>query len=138
MSQAIQGACSFYRSMGVLPKLAKLDPSIVVEQLDMRDWHDIADTDIVFSERPSQPHLQAAMDLIKDFGVKLWLDYDDDFFNVPTKPFNPSGSHFNDPAVRNAFAGFLAMADVVTVSTEAIKRSYEGYCNAIVTIPNAF
>jgi hypothetical protein len=96
MSEAMFGACSFYRSMGVLPKLSKLDPQITVEPLDMRDWHDIVDTDIVFFERPSQSHVYTGMEQIKDFGLKVWLDFDDDLFNVPVKPFNPSGNHFND------------------------------------------
>src|SRR5207244_6610452 len=98
----------------------------------------IVDTDIVFFERPSQPHFYSGLELIKDFGLKIWLDFDDDFFNVPMKPFNPSGSHFNEPDVQKVFIKFLRMADVVTVSTDAIKKSYDRYSENVVVIPNAF
>ncbi len=124
--------------MGVLPKLSKLDPQITVEPLDMRDWHDIVDTDIVFFERPSQSHLHAGMEQIKDFGLKIWLDFDDDFFNVPVKPFNPSGNHFNDPEIQEILIKLLRMADVITVSTDVIKKSYDRYNENVVVIPNAF
>jgi hypothetical protein len=108
-----------------------------VEPLNLRDWNDIADTDVVFFERPGQLHFEPSFNLIKDYGLKLWLDFDDDLFSVPIKPFNPSGNHFNDPKVQKVIQKYLSMADVVTVSTEAIKDAYKEYCDPII-IPNAF
>ncbi len=137
MSEASFGACSWYRSVGVLSKLRYLYPNIEIEPLDLKDWHNIADTDIVFFERPGQLHYEQAFNLIKDYGVKIWSDFDDDLFNVPIKPFNPSGNHFGNPKIQAMIQKYCQMSDVVTVSTEQIKLTMGEFCSPII-IPNAF
>ena len=129
------GACSYYRSYGVFLHLRRLDTSIKVEPITQIDWTYIAGADILYLERPQDPEYISAMKLAKNFGVKTWVDYDDDLFSVPN--YNPTKAFYGKKEVRQSIITALEMADIVTVATPAIKDVYSKYNNNIHVIPNA-
>lgn len=130
------GACSYYRTYGVLPHLTKLRPDIHVEPIDKIDWSYLSGADVLFLERPQDAEYLAACKIAKNFGVKLWIDYDDDLFNLPD--YNPFHGFYGKKEVRESIIKALDMADVVTVATPAIADSYKKYAKTIHVIPNAF
>jgi hypothetical protein len=130
------GACSYYRSYGVFPHLHRLDQSIRVEPITQIDWTYIAGADILYLERPQDPEYVSAMKLAKNFGVKTWVDYDDDLFSVPD--YNPTKAFYGKKEVRQSIIKALETADVVTVATQSIKDVYSKYNSNIHVIPNAF
>jgi hypothetical protein len=130
------GACAYYRSIGVISKLKKLDPEISWATVDIRDWHNFIDTDTVMLERPMGMHWDVALKLIKDFGVKLWVDYDDDLINIP--PYHEQTKLYHSPENINSHKLICGAADVVTVSTEKLKDIYGLFNNNVHVVPNAF
>jgi len=130
------GACSYYRSMGVFSKLHKLDANIDSTLIDKIDWHFIADADILYLERPQDGHFYNACKIAKDFNVKVWVDYDDDLFNIPS--WNPAKPHYSKPEVKKEIKKCLKIADVVTVTTPALKRLYSKYNKNVHIVENAF
>jgi len=135
-SENPHGACSYYRTMGVFPKLKEIDKSIDVELTDQIDWFLMSDADIVYMERPQNPNMKKAAHLVKDFGLKLWIDFDDNLFCLPH--YNPHKPLYDSPVTRDCIIDCLKIADVVTVATEGIKKEYSRYNENIVVIPNAF
>jgi len=129
------GACSYYRSMGPFSKLHKLNSKIDVQKIDEIEWHAIADTDILYLERPAGPEFLAACRIAKDFNVKLWVDYDDNLFDIPE--YNPCHDTFNLD-VKKIIAQCVQLADIVTVATPELKNVYSNYNDNVVVIENAF
>jgi hypothetical protein len=96
--------------------------------------------DGAFMQRPStEQHIQVAK-MVKTQGMPIWVDYDDDLFSVPSD--NPTYSMYGKPSVQKNIAELIAMADIVTVSTEDLKNKFqkkEAPLNKnVVVIPNAF
>lgn len=75
-----------------------------------------------FMQRPfHESHYQVAK-IIKRNGRPLWVDFDDDLFDVP--PDNPVYETYAEPKIRRHMAEIIAMADIVTVTTEALKEKF--------------
>ena len=109
--------CAFYRGLGVLNELRHLD--IDTKRLYGKvSWMDIADCDIGFMQRPyTTQHLELAK-LIKQ-QMPLWVDYDDLLTAIPES--NPSYATYATAEVQDAIQNILCLADVITVSTQALK-----------------
>jgi hypothetical protein len=67
--------------------------------------------------------------------VPLWVDYDDQVFKIPS--WNPNRRHYENPITRKVVAETLAMADVITVSTQALADELAELNQNIIVIPNA-
>lgn len=130
------GACSYYRSMGVFSKLHRLNNNIDVKLIDKIDWHYISDADILYLERPQDGDFYNACKIAKDFNVKVWIDYDDNLFDIPD--WNPAKIHYEKKETRKNIEKCLKIADVVTVTTPALKTLYSKYNKNIHIIENAF
>jgi hypothetical protein len=138
-TQYPEGACSYYRSLGVISKLSYLKTeNIIVEKITEFEWSNLINTDIVFFERPRSADMVKAMEFVKQFGIKIWSDIDDDFFSVPI--YNPSHKFFSQPNTINAITRCLELTDVLTVTTPALQKKYKKYCanKPIIIIENAF
>lgn len=139
-------ATSFYRGYGPLGHLRRQMPDIFFRTVDKFSWSSLSFGDAVFIQRPfTAPHLQAA-EMVRANRLPLWIDYDDDLLSVPN--FNPTHSMYADPAVKKNVATLLQMADIVTVSSEHLKKKYDplreaaaqsnlGYRQPCIVIPNA-
>src|SRR5271157_1600335 len=78
-----ESSVSWYRSTGVLPKIHKLNPNIQVELAGQISWTYLSDTDILYLESPADKNMLLASTIAKNYGIKLWIDYDDNLLNIP-------------------------------------------------------
>jgi hypothetical protein len=137
-------ACSYYRGLGVLPKLSKLDQHIITTYLTQipalnqptENWHIFNNSDIVFIERPVNYEYYSACVIAKEAGAKLWIDFDDDFLNIPG--YNPFSGMFNNDQTKEFISKTCELADVVTVATDGLRDIYRKYNRNTIVIPNAF
>lgn len=130
-------ATSFYRSRGVLPFLEKRYPTQFTLQYPKRwdkiDWTDAVQADVAFVQRPAHRHNVHTIALLKECGVGVVVDYDDDIINI--KDHNPVYEHYQNN-IEHAVA-CIRMADALIVSTQALKDVYAPYNDNIHVIPNA-
>jgi hypothetical protein len=131
---------SFYRSWGVLHNLNRL----MGRNLQLIDfsqqrgwtWADLGEIDILFLQRPYAPEMLKLAQYVKNLGIKVWVDYDDNLFQLP----NENRSFFNFTAnVKQLMLKTLQEADVISVSTQALHTFFDkqlGLKN-IYVVPNA-
>jgi hypothetical protein len=132
---------SFYRANGVFGNLSKqLKGNISITSMDHKNmslsWADLMLYDVVVMQRPYDDSFKRLAVYIKDLNIPLWIDYDDNLLAVP--PDNKQYVLYSDPAIIANVTGFLAMADVVTVSTHGLKKAFDKYNPRIEVVPNAF
>lgn len=127
---------SFYRGVGPLTALQKIMP-LELSFPDPFNWSVLKDKDILFMQRPFLPVHYDCLRLAKDLGVAVWCDFDDDNLAVPRR--NPAFHQYNQQVVKESIVNLLRHSDVVTVSTEFLRKKYSIYNpkNTFV-IPNAF
>jgi len=87
-------------------------------------------------QRPYNNLFRQMAAYIKDLNIPLWVDYDDNLLDIPTD--NSSFLTYSNTTTKQNIAAFLRMADVVTVSTEALKKAFGLYNTNIIVVPNAF
>jgi hypothetical protein len=94
--------------------------------------------DMVFMQRPYLPQQIQIANLAREWGVPLWIDWDDDFFSVPS--YNPAATTFNEPQALSCTAQLVQMADVISVTTPFLRdKLLKLKPDAdIRVIPNAF
>lgn len=131
---APRGACSYYRGIGPLSKLAKINPEIQIEYLEAISWTVLSDCDILFLMRPIETNYIETMYLAKSFGIPVWIDFDDCLHEIPDD--NPARYYIQDRLKNMETA--VKIADVVSVSTNHIKRYYQQWNANIHVIENAF
>jgi hypothetical protein len=129
--------CSYYRGNGVMPYLSRIDPSIRVRFIEKMEWHLLIDTDILYIERPVHAQYVEAVKMAKDFGVPVWADIDDNYFEIPKYNEVPFRMFMNDPCHQRT-ARSLQMADFVTVTTEELRQFYRKINPQTWVVPNAF
>lgn len=115
-------ATAFFRSTGVLPDLFG-DMGIRSINMDETTWASVAQVDAVFIQRPFDFAIPKIIDMHHDQGKGVWVDFDDDLFSVPFS--NPTYKLYSDTKRQNAIMSAIAKADIVTVSTEALKTKFQ-------------
>lgn len=89
--------------------------------------------DILFLTRPYLPQSIYAIDQAKKHGMKIILDYDDDFTDVP-----PGHGHFDRLYDKGKnVAHCIALADQIWVTTAALQKAYSKFNQNTIIIPNA-
>lgn len=138
---------SYYRAYGIFPDLKKhfeVDGQ-TFEVHPYYDggmgytWADLLPYDILFLQRPSMDAAKRMklIEFMKNLGKKIWIDFDDNLFDVPME------NRVHDdmkPEVKAAMFQILNMADLITVSTSNLKEYYEkiGIKTIIEVVPNAW
>lgn len=129
-------ATSFYRASGVVRDLEKQAGATI----DTYNWNQIPLTwdiltqyDIVWMQRPVMREAVNSAGYLKLMGKPLWIDWDDDLFNIPQTHTN----YMTFAQNRENIISLIQLADVVTVSTQAIADSYSPYSANIRIVPNA-
>lgn len=112
-------ATSFYRATGPLQEL-KRKMGFSLQMSRDTNWAVIKGVDVVFMQRPFTDNHLKIVEMYKSGGVPVWVDYDDDLYSVPRN--NRTHRMYNDINNQNNISRILAMADVVTVSTQCLKR----------------
>lgn len=117
---APDGACSYYRSIGPLSKLRKINPNIEVTYIEAVSWYILSSFDVLFIGRPAEENLIQSMEMAKEMGIKVWIDFDDCLHEIPTD--NPAHDYYKLklPQIEKA----LDIADVITASTQFIADYY--------------
>lgn len=131
-------ATSFYRAVGPLSLLER-DYEIVYDTLSAGDelpWSKMVRYDALFVQRPgTDQHLQAIR-LAKQLRIPTWIDYDDDVFSIPRD--NPAHLYYGRKEIKEAVETAIQVADMITVSTEALRSAYAHLSEKILVCRNAY
>lgn len=133
---------SYYRGLRVLAALAKQHRDFSIHHVDLLtkfSEETVLFYDVVFFQRPSTPPELQAIEMFKDCGIPVVVDYDDNLFEVPMD--NPAHATYADPNCQATVASCISVADAVIVSTVDLKRSIQ-LPNAVLNervfvVPNA-
>ena len=133
-------ATDFYRSVGPMYYIQKATNGVVkIERTEpgAASWHSFFCADVVFFSRPNGSTLLDIITEVKDMGKKVWVDYDDLLDQL--SDHNPAKIHFGREDVKESVRLILAMADMVTVSTQYLKDQYQPLVKGeIVVLKNAY
>lgn len=111
---------SIYRCWGPWSALKDKFDFYSITQEDT-SWNNIGVLDLLFMHRPFTPnHLKLAA-VAKRLGRPLWVDYDDDVFNVHIS--NDNHALYDNNEVRDCLKKILNFSDLITVSTRALADS---------------
>ena len=127
-----QGACSYYRSIGAFSKIKNSS----FEILEKGNWVNYSSIDILYLERPVLPSFIEGMKMAKSFNIPIWIDFDDDLFNVPK--YNPAHTFYSKQETIECVITACKMANVITVTSEKLQKVYGKYNKNVVVIPNAW
>lgn len=131
--------CAFYRSSGVLKDLRrKTDHNITLVQSNQvaMNWSCLTQFDLIMYQRPFTKDSLNLCGYIKQCGISLWLDYDDNLFAL--NPENPTYHIYSNPEIQANIKGMLGLADAVSVPTEYLRQAYSEFNKNIFIVPNAF
>lgn len=117
----VTDATSFYRAVGPLQSLKKKMGFNLLQGTDV-NWAILKGVDAVFLQRPYTPNHVKLIDMAQANGKKIWVDYDDDLFSVPRS--NRTFRQYGDKTNQNNVAQIISTADVITVSTAQLKRTF--------------
>lgn len=128
---------SFHRGFGVLGHLQKyVVPKLELVYPDEVSWATINLFDAVFLQRPFHNKHYNIASIAKQLGLPLWVDYDDNLFEVPTD--NPTYNLYGDINTQNTIKEIVKLSDVVTVSTEPLLDVFNKLHSNVKLIPNSF
>ncbi len=127
---------SYYRAGGVFPHLMKIMPELeITPNPSTYDWFMFGFADLFFMQRPYTDQHMHMVEMAKSNCVPIWIDYDDDLFSVPRN--NPTYGVYGQTSIQRNVVKMLQTADVVSVSTDFLKRKIEKLNPNIVVIKNA-
>jgi len=133
-------ATDYYRTVTPLQWLSRELPDrlhVEAHEPDRLKWYHLAKSDVVVLCRPNGSHYLGIMAEAKKMKKKIWADYDDDLLNITDA--NPASKHFNKEKVKQTVIQAVAMADVVTTSTQELAQLYQALTrHRIHVIPNAY
>lgn len=130
-------ATSFYRGWGPLSHLRRIMPDTKFVEAMNVNYVTMMMHDALFIQRPTeQKHVELIMLAVK-CNIPVWVDYDDNLFEVPI--YNPQYAYYQREDTRRNIANCLGLADLVTVSTKRLSDAVDKYVhNKIEVIPNGF
>ncbi len=137
-------AQSYYRGARPWQEIAKQTKEIQFDFVSKTSWKafpaawdQVGQYSLAFFQRPFHPDIVKAIANFKCQGVKIWVDWDD---LVTEVPFSNLGGHiYHFLETQKAIKSILAMADVLTVSTDFLGQKFKGLTDAFMaTIPNAW
>jgi hypothetical protein len=132
---------SWWRAWMPLMHMQRADPTIQVDLFNFMEnrsigWHTIEKADVVYMSRPFLRDYMTVIGMAKKLGKKVWVDYDDNYWQVPH--WNHCKQSFGEQAC--AYLDVAAqLADVVTVSTPVLADMLRTKTDKpIHVVPNAF
>lgn len=127
-------ATSFYRAFGPWSELKDKINILPIDHVTM-DWSRASFIDALFIHRPFSPvHLDMCKNA-KKLGIPIWIDFDDDLFNVHYS--NNNHDLYDRPQTQDHLAKIISSSDLVTVSTNQLATIYSQFSNNIKVIPNS-
>jgi len=132
----VNDGTSFYRGAGPLTSLQRQGKVELITAPDL-DWPVLKYADILFFQRPGGEEQVKVIEKAKRAGKRVWIDYDDLLTQMPDS--NPTISIYGLPEVKNSIFRCLELADIVSVSTQALADAWAANINGkCVVIPNAW
>ena len=128
---------SFYRCMGPLHALRRQRPSLNTTVFDNIHWTSLSEIDAVMFQRPTNDNQLKIARMAAQHGLPIWVEYDDNFFALPRD--NPHHDSFMNVEVHRVIVQICSVADVVTVTTEALAAVFRQFCppDRVRVVPNA-
>lgn len=125
---------SLMRAWG--PYLRMNDTELIEFSGDI-NWNKLIDIDVAVIQRPPDQYFVKVMQELKRLNIPLIVEYDDGIFDI--EPKNPVYEFYQEDEKIAAMMECLRLADVVTVSTRALKDNLLSYIPdlRIEVIPNA-
>lgn len=133
-SPSIDDVPSFYRGWGPLCNLLKRFPDLALYHNNQFNWANTRMADVFCFARNWTEGCVAAMQMCKAQGKFVWTDYDDSFIHCP--PSNPNYEQLEN--CHENLWKIMNLADVITVSTEALKEDFVEVHEKVFIIPNAY
>lgn len=91
--------------------------------------------EVIVAQRTTGKRQSEVFNMVSESATLAVFEMDDDLFNIPED--NPSHDYYADPVVRSQLEGNLAVANLVTVSTEYLGKRMAEYTDApVVVLPN--
>lgn len=134
ISPAPGDGSSFYRGFGPFARLSR-KYSIRLISGEYWGWEHLVQCDVLFIQRPFLPAHRKVVELAKSLNVPVWIDYDDDLFNLPMS--NPAFQTFMIEQCHKDMTAVIEMADLITVPTQGLLESGHLDKNKTTVIPNA-
>lgn len=131
MWTADEAGSGFYR--GILPGMSLQWLGHIVSG-GMRLPDDWPQLDAIVGCRVAKPDPSKAWRAMKDHGIRLVLDLDDNYFHLD--PANVEACATWDTAMRRSLASNMALADVVTCCSEPLAAVLRDYADDVRVIPN--
>ena len=123
---------SFYRALGPLAALRRKRPSLQVQVVEQINWASLALADAVLLQRPYRPNDVTIATMCQKHGIPLWVEHDDNIFQMPVG--NPAYDQYMNPDVHQRIAKICQLADVVTVSTDHLADRFAPVCRERPTV----
>jgi len=121
----VEDGTSFYRGHGPLTELHKTNRLVHVDFAPEINFINAKGYDMAFFQRPFHPVHIKEMKTCKEMNMPIVVDYDDNYYNVPT---NNNFYMLNKVTKCDVKAGIdecLELADKIIVSTEYLKKVYK-------------
>lgn len=125
---------SFYRGWGAWSRVPNVE---LTPYCGQKDWPDLIGFDAAVFQRPASQFGVRMIEVMKTNKIPVIVDYDDDVFNVPED--NQVFDYYNREDIIASVKACFNLADIVTVSTPALRDSILTHCPdaKITVIPNA-
>lgn len=111
---------SIYRAWGPWSAL-KNEIDITPIGSDDAHWNIMSMIDVLFMHRPFAHYHLRMLDTAIKFNIPIWIDYDDDLFNVHSS--NDNHAVYDSPDTQKILENLLNKANLITVSTNALANS---------------
>lgn len=99
-------------------------------------WDLFTSHDVLFCSNPRTPQYLEIIKAAKNFGLKTWADFDDNYLDIPKE--NQSFTILTAGIVEQSTKDCLIESDITTLSTNHLKEYYSPYTTRTEVIPNAF
>jgi len=126
-------ASNFYRGAGPYKRL----DGVEIIQTKEVNWNVLLGIDVVVCLRPSNTNMVGILEYVKLCKKPIIIDYDDSHLTITES--NPAYDKLMNPVAQACWRKCIELADVVTVSTKAIKDEIIEIFpdKEVVVIPNA-
>lgn len=115
-------AISYYRMLGPLADIARRYKNVEVYESATGYAAEIQKVDLVFLHTPNNDVSLSAIFYAKKYRRKVWVDLDDMIFADDIPEANAAWTYFNDPKAIKILDASIKQADVISVSTQTIKK----------------
>lgn len=133
-------ATSWYRAAGPLCTLGRNTDKYDFIYAEAFTWVTMHMADALFMQRPYKEGHLHLLQLAKDMGKPVWIDYDDDLFTIPTD--NPAYDSYMTRETQKIIIDLIANADQVSVTTPHLKNKFQAGSSPlnrnVRVIPNAY